>query len=278
MVEKMKVLFDIEKISGLLERADELQKEITAASKGKNHAWHAVHEKLRYSWTYNSNAIEGSTLSEGETIFFLKEGLTVEGKPFRDFLDAKNHHEAIDYLFDIIKGNREISEGLIKEINALLLKGVTSTKAIDQLGRQIDKKATPGEYKVFPNHVLQADGTVHYYVDPVKVRDEMQNLVKWIKESADKIHPVAVSAAAHYDFVRIHPFDDGNGRGARILMNLILIQEGFPPAIIKNEKRREYIQALSEADRGELNPFMRFVAQSLIDTQQMIINELKSAP
>lgn len=151
----------------------------------KNH-WAAIQEKLRIDWTYDSNAIEGSSLTKGETLFFLKEGLTVEGKPFKDFLDARNHAEAIDWLDEVIKDNRPISQGLIKEMNALLLSGVKYTPAIDQGGQKIRKPAHPGKYKVLPNHVLQADGNIHFYTDPVHVADEMEILCRWINENISK--------------------------------------------------------------------------------------------
>ncbi|MCK5808911.1 Fic family protein [bacterium] len=259
----------------LSHKIDSLAHDIATLSTNKENIWTTIHQKLRYLWTYNTNAIEGSTLTEGETIFFLKEGLTVEGKPFKDFIDAKNHHEAIEYLYEVIKGERPISEGLIKELNALLLLGITVTKAIDINGQQMEKPAAPGEYKQQPNHVLQANGAIHYYVEPLLVIDEMGALIKWIEENSKKLSPLIVSTVAHYNFVRIHPFDDGNGRGARLLMNLILIKEGFPPAIIKNEKRRHYINALVEADKGDLEPFSVFVGNSLVETMQMVVDELR---
>ncbi len=237
--------------------------------------WKTVEEKLLIEWTYNSNAIEGSTLTQGETLFFLKSGLTVEGKPFKDFIDAKNHTEAIEFLYDVVKNNREISTSLIKEFNAFLLSGIKSTPAINRNGNKTEKKATPGEYKKLPNHVLQHDGTIHKYVEPIQVASEMDMLCQWIKANIGKTHPVIVASVVHYNMVRIHPFDDGNGRGARILMNLILIEKGFPPAIIKNENRRKYIEALSEADKGNLNKFTEFIAESCIDTQKSVLDNLK---
>lgn len=226
------------RIGHLLSSIDELKQKIDSVSKGKEFLWSAIHEKIRYSWTYNTNAIEGSTLTEGETIFFLREGLTVEGKPFKDFIDARNHHEAIEYLFDFVTKKRKISSGFIKELNALLLNGVSSTPAIDQ---------------------------------PLRFKEEIEKLVSWIHGSSE--HPVVVSAVTHYEFVRIHPFDDGNGREARLLMNLILIENGFVPAVIKNEKRREYINSLILADKGEISEFIAFVAQSVIDSMTLIISE-----
>lgn len=258
-----------------LEYSDQLREEIASKKPVESDLWKTIEEKLLIEWTYNSNAIEGSTLTQGETLFFLKNGLTVEGKPFKDFLDAKNHAEAIEFLYDVINNNRQVTTSLIREFNALLLSGVKKTPAIDEHGKKTEKDATPGEYKKHPNHVLQADGTIHKYVEPIQVSAEMDCLCDWVSENIDKLHPVIVAAVAHYNMVRIHPFDDGNGRGARILMNLILIKKGFPPAIIKNENRRKYIEALTEADKGNLNKFTEFIAEACIDTQKSVLDNLK---
>mgnify|MGYP001449107857 CR=1 FL=1 len=258
----------------MLDISDQLKNDIDVKRPIEGDLWKTIEEKLLVEWTYNSNAIEGSTLSFGETLFFLKNGLTVEGKPFKDFIDAKNHAEAIDFLYDVINKRRGITTSLVKEFNAFLLSGIKSTPAVDRVGNRIEKKATPGEYKLLPNHVLQSDGLIYEYVDPLQVPSEMEFLCNWINENIDNLHPIIVAAVAHYNMVRIHPFDDGNGRGARILMNLILIEKGFPPTIIKNQSRRKYIEALSEADRGNLNKFIEFIAESCIDTQNSILENL----
>jgi len=238
--------------------------------------WEAILFKLKVDWTYNSNRIEGSSFTRGDTIFFLNEGLTVKGKPLKDHLDARNHADAIDFLFDIITNKREISESIIKEINALLLLGVKSTPAMTPDGRAIEKKATPGQYKTQANHVLQQDGTLHKYIEPIKVQIEMESLVKWINENIDKKHPCYIASIAHYNMVRIHPFDDANGRGARILMNLILLKKGFFPAVIRMENRQDYIEALQQADNNNLEPFIEFISKELIVTLEDIINNIES--
>ena len=262
-------------LTQLLAEIDTLQAKINAQKPLQEAIWATIQEKLRIEWTYDSNALEGSTLTKGETYFFLREGLTVEGKPFKDFLDARNHAEAIDYLYQIIKDERPMTPGLMKEFNKLLLSGITQTEAIDAMGQRVQKLATPGEYKRLPNHVLQADGTIHRYTEPLHVPAEMEELFKWIQESMAHQHPVIISAVAHYNLVRIHPFDDGNGRGARILMNLVLIKKHYAAAVIKQEQRRAYLETLRLADGGNLGPFTELVARSLLNTQQMILQDLK---
>jgi Fic family protein len=257
-------------IFSLFEIADELNNKINSLKDKNPELWKTILQKLKIDWTYNSNSIEGSTLTRGETHFFLTEGLTVEGKPFKDFIDTKNHANAIDWLTEIVKSERDISEGLIKELNALLLFGVEYTPAINPYGQKIDKKPTPGQYKKQPNHVLLPNGDIHYYVEPIQVKSQMKELVEYVNSS--KVHPIALASILHYNLVRIHPFDDGNGRGARILMNLVLIQKGYFPAVIKSERKRKYLEAIHEADKGNINPFIAFIAKELIETYESVVN------
>lgn len=261
-------------LDGLLQRSDELKKKIDAYKPLAADLQDTIHKQLKFHWTYHSNAIEGSTLTLGDTIFFLQEGLTVKGKPFKDFIDAKNHAEAIDYLYEIIADGRQLTTSLIKEINALLLVGIEYTPAIDHNGKQTKKVVHAGEYKKQPNHVVQLDGDIYKYVEPLQVTSQMEILLEWISANLETEHPVIVAAIAHYNMVRIHPFDDGNGRGARLLMDLILIKKEYPVAVIKVEDRKEYLDCLQLADNGNLEPFVAFVAKSVLDTQELILNEL----
>ena len=145
-------------------------------------------------------------------------------------------------------------------------------------GRLVRKKAHPGQYKTQPNHMEQADGTIHRYVQPLHVPDRMAELVDWLAEHIDQHHPIVTAALVHYNLVRIHPFDDGNGRGARILMNLILMKKGFFPAVIRSEKKRRYLDSLKQADDGDITAFVQFIAEDLIDTQETAIADLESKP
>lgn len=160
-------------------------------------------------------------------------------------------------------------------MNALLLQGVKSTPAINTLEVITEKRATPGEYKTLPNHVQRLDGSIHHYVEPLHVQSQMEELVRWIHDSSPNIHPIHVAAVAHYNMLRIHPFDDGNGRGARILMNMILLKAGYFPAVIRLETKRKYLEALNLANQGQLEPFIEFIADTVLATQQSVIEALK---
>ncbi|MDO8649611.1 MAG: Fic family protein [Candidatus Peregrinibacteria bacterium] len=261
-----------------LKKIDDLQAEIDTFRPFSQELLALWQERLRIDWTYNSNAIEGNTLTYGETAFFLREGLTSEGKPLKDYVEAKNHAEAIDYLREVVQSKRRLTEGFIKALHGLLLRDIDHTIAKSADGKLIHKPLSAGKYKVRPNHVLTLSGTMHKYTEPIKVLDEMQNLLRWLQENR-KLHPVERAALFHYRFVCIHPFDDGNGRMARLLMNLLLMQAGYPPCVVRNSKRREYLQSLERADStGSTDEFLHCIAGELIQTEETMLRVLEGKP
>ena len=258
----------------MFKKIDKLKKLIDEKRPYDQEVMALLQERLRIEWTYNSNAIEGNTLTYGETAFFLREGLTSEGKPLKDYLEAKNHAEAIDLLNEIVKSKRPLTEGFIKELHALLMKGIEFTFAKGADGNIIKKPLHAGMYKLRPNHVLTVSGKIHKYIAPEHVIDEMEALLKWYTGSGN-LHPFKKAAEFHYRFVAIHPFDDGNGRMARLLMNLILMQEGYPPCIIKNENRRKYLGALERADYDRKpDVFIDFIEDEMESTLKVIVDIL----
>ncbi len=234
-----------------------------------------IQERLRIEWTYNSNALEGNTLTFGETLFFLREGLTSEGRPLKDYLEAQNHAEAIQGLEEIINSERPLTESVIKELHAVLMKGMEFSLAKGGHGQLVQKPIHPGKYKLLPNHVLTFSGRIHHYVEPIHVKEEMEKLLTWYHD-AKELDPLEKAATFHYRFVAIHPFDDGNGRMARLLMNLILMKAGYPPCIIKMIHRKSYLKALEAVDlKKMLEPFIEFVSQELTDTLEIVLSVLE---
>ena len=261
-----------------LKKIDDLQAEIDAFRPFSKELLALWQERLRIDWTYNSNAIEGNTLTYGETAFFLREGLTSEGKPLKDYVEAKNHAEAIDYLQEVVQSKRTLTEGFIKELHGLLLRDIDHTIAKGAGGKLIHKPLSAGKYKVRPNHVLTLSGTIHKYTEPIKVVDEMQELLTEFDKNK-KLHLVERAALFHYRFVCIHPFDDGNGRMARLLMNLLLMQAGYPPCVVRHIRRREYLQSLEHADStGKTDEFIRLLASELIQTEETMLRVLEGKP
>ena len=161
---------------------------------------------------------------------------------------------------------------MIKEAHALLLHGIDFIR-VGPRDNRVKKPLDPGKYKTEPNNVLTLNGEVHYYCDPLFVPERMEQLVKMIQEEND--HPVQLAAIAHYELVAIHPFADGNGRVGRLLMNLILMQHGYPPAVIKNEtKDIAYYRALMAGDRGDLEPFIHLVVTEVKNSLQLMLDIL----
>lgn len=228
-----------------------------------------ITEKLNLEWTYHSNAIEGNTLTLAETQFFLREGLTVEGKPLHDFVAARNHHQAIQYLQECL--DRNINEALVREIHGLLLRGIDSI-TIGTGPDAFEKAIYPGTYKYDNNHVLLPDGSIHWYCDHLQVPGEMERLIQWYEQQRGHLHPIQLAAGFHHRLVAIHPFTDGNGRVSRLLMNLILMQHQYPPAVIRNEERRAYFAALRDADAGDLTPFAELVAEAVARTLRLMLD------
>lgn len=197
-------------------------------------------------WTYNSNAIEGSSLTLRETQLAIEEGLTIKGKPLREYLEAINHKEAIEYVEEAVKKEKPVNTKLVREIHRLILTKIDNENA--------------GRYR---NVQVRITGSTHLPPNPQKVPRLMRGFDSWLKTESTKLNPVEHAALAHFKLVDIHPFVDGNGRTARLLMNLILIKEGFPPAVILNSERKKYYDVLETAHRQNYKPFVNFVGRSL---------------
>ncbi len=188
----------------------------------------SLREKLSLEWTYNSNAIEGNTLTLRETKVVL-EGITVGGKSLREHCEAINHRDAILYVEELVAEQESLSEWQIKNIHGLVLKGVDDAEA--------------GRYRR-ENVVIAGASTIP--PDFLHLGEEMRGLIEWY-EGADQLHPIERASELHTRFVEIHPFVDGNGRTGRLLMNLELMKAGYPPAVIRKEDRLGYYDALDDA-------------------------------
>ena len=232
-----------------------------------------VMQKLRLDWNYNSNAIEGNKLTYGETYSFLMYGLTAKGKPFKDHLDIKGHNDAINFLTSLVKDDLDLTEVDIRGLHKMILVESYASPAQTQDGQATTKMIRVGEYKQQPNHVLTPTGEIHYFANPEEVPIKMHELVSFYNEARKnpKIHPSVLAAFVHHRFVNIHPFDDGNGRLARILMNLILMKNGYPPAIIKLKERTDYYAALNQADKNEYQPITELIAETVLDSMNLYL-------
>lgn len=223
-----------------------------------------VEQKLRLEANYNSNAIEGNSLTYGETRSLILHGLTAHGKPMRDHLDIEGHDDAVKAITAAVENHEELTEVFIRNLHRILLKEPYETEAETPGGAPTRRTISVGDYKTVSNNVRTSTGEIYYFTPPDQVKPAMSDLIDWYRkmERAGE-HPIVIAATFHYRFVRIHPFDDGNGRTARLLMNMILIRHGYTVALIRLESRDDYLDHLERADRSEdLTEFIDFIARS----------------
>ncbi len=188
---------------------------------------------FRIELTYTSNAIEGNTLTRRETAVIIEKGLTVGGKSLKEHLEATNHIKALNWVNTFsTKKPRDIGERDILDLQEIILKGIDDDNA--------------GRYR---NVRVRISGSTVVMPSPQKVPDLMTGFIDWLSIE-NKMHPVELAGQAHYRLITIHPFVDGNGRTARLLMNLILMMLGYPPALIRKRDRLAYISALEKAQLG----------------------------
>lgn len=217
-----------------------------------------LHEKLIIEWTFNSNAIEGNTLTMSETKVVL-EGITIGGKSMVEHLETINHREAILFIEELIGNHENISEWNIKNIHSLILKGIDKQNA--------------GKYRT--ENVL-IGGAKHIPPKNFEVGPAMQKLVIEYNNNWAAFHPVVRAVLLHGEFVKIHPFIDGNGRTSRLLLNFELMKNGYTPIIIKNEQRAKYYDVLNLAHSTmDYGPFLSLVADLVIESLRLWLSVLE---
>ncbi|MHB1043362.1 MAG: Fic family protein [Eubacteriales bacterium] len=214
-----------------------------------------IKDYYRIGLTWSSNAIEGNTLTESETKVLLEDGLTVGGKPLRYTLEAIGHAKAYDFMFTLL-GNRTITERDVLTMHQMFYESIESGYAGKY--RDMDVFVSGSKYPVTETKHIQA---------------EMDALFHWIATGRDQVHPVDFAAHLHKRFVFIHPFKDGNGRIARLIMNTALIQDGYLLAVIPPVLRHEYIELLEKAHRDD-KPFEQFIAERVIESQKEVMRLL----
>ncbi len=222
---------------------------------------HKVATAFEIEYTYESNRIEGNTLTLQETALVIEKGLTISGKSLQEHLEAINHTHAIDYVREIVKDKIPFDKIVLLNIHKLILQGIDNTNA-----------------GIYRNVQVLISGSKHTPPQPFLVAEAMDNFFSWYNENKEILHPIVLAAEAHERLVTIHPFIDGNGRTSRLLMNLILLQHGYPIAIIKGdtESRLKYYDAL-EAARTENNKqqFIDLVVNSVTEALEKVLKTLR---
>lgn len=246
----------------LLEKAQKLKAELDAMRPLSPDAEGRVMQKLRIDWNYHSNNMEGNSLTYGETRALLLYGMTAKGKPLNDHLEISGHQAAIDWLVEVVKKEAEITEHFIRSLHQIIF------------GGKFHDSVKVGGYKDTDNFLITKTNETLRFTSPEETPFEMQNLVtKYQQKIAEgNDNPIVLAAAFHYEFVRIHPFEDGNGRMSRLLMNFILMRFGYPPAVIKTEEKESYYTALQLADAEKNSlPLAEYLATAVIHSLELML-------
>ena len=217
-----------------------------------------LRDELMIEYTYDSNAIEGSTLTLRETRLVIEEGVTVGGRSLGEHLAARNHPEAIRYVEGLMDDGGELGEVDILRLHGLILRGI---------------EEDTGEYR---SSGVRVAGATFSPPPSVEVGQRVRELLVWLESNPEEFLPVELAAVFHHRFVQIHPFTEGNGRTARLLMNIILMGYGYPFIVnITSRDRGKYLRALSEADMGDDAVFVDFVALSVERALDVYIQALE---
>ena len=207
---------------------------------------HRLKEELNVEWTYNSNSIEGNTLSISETRLVLEDGITIGGKTLREHFEVINHHKAIQFLYDLSNESETVRCIDILSIHRMVMHNILD----DYSGR-----FRPGMVRIVGANFTPPGAS--------KVSDLLDELVEYVNSNPDDLDIMSLTTYFHHRFVWIHPFSDGNGRTARLAMNILLLKAGYPPAFILTNDRKKYIAALQNANKGNYDKLVLMMAQAL---------------
>jgi Fic family protein len=220
---------------------------------------HRLTSDIAIEWTYHSNSIEGNTLNLNETRIVLEQGMTIHGKSLREHFEVVNHHNAIEYISALIHPNYTISERDILDIHRIVLTNI--------------EKEFSGRYR---NGGVRIVGANFIPPNALKVSDLIHELLQQTALAMQEWPVAWVATLFHHHFVHIHPFFDGNGRTVRLLMNILLMSKGYPPAIILQQDRKKYYQALNQANNGKYDKLFLLILQAMERSLSIFLDALPS--
>ena len=232
--------------SRLLKRIEEKKSTLDSLRPLPEAALRRLREDVEIEWIYHSNAIEGSTITLQETRLILETGLTIGGKSLREHFEVTNHHEAIQYVEALVNEESVVTPFNVRQIHKLVLAKIDDDSA--------------GNYR---ETQVRIAGAKHRPPDAWEIPARMTAWGEWLIEAEKDLHTVVLAALAHHRLVHIHPFVDGNGRTARLLMNLLLMKAGYPPAVISQRDRQTYYRVLALADDGKEKSLVNFVGRAV---------------
>jgi len=265
-------------LTAVLQQIDSLKKEAESLQPVKPDYSRVFWDKFQMEFNYNSNHIEGNTMTYGHTQLLLIFGKVTGDYDFREVEEMKAHNAALKKIIeDAADPDVAFTEKFIKDINSIILVEPYYRDAVDTAGAPSKKLITPGNYKELPNHVQLQNGEIFRFSAPEETRAHMGDLMEWYRKELEtkELHPVQLAALFHYQFIRIHPFDDGNGRTVRLLMNYILMKHGYAPIVVESADKKNYLTALNKADTGDISAFVDYIASVSARWQEIYSKAMK---
>lgn len=225
---------------------------------------HRLDKKFRLEFNFNSNHMEGNTLTYSETELLLIFDDVKGNHTLRELEEMKAHDVAYKFIEELAADKeRPLTEQIIKNLNEMILVRPFWKDAQTAEGQPTRRQIKVGDYKEFPNSVRLQNGEMFHYASPIDTPIKMAELMDWYRTEESHLHPLTLAAMLHYKFVCIHPFDDGNGRISRLLMNYVLLKNNLPPVIIKSKEKSGYLSALHQADVGNYEDFISYIGEQL---------------
>ena len=235
-----------DEMQATFDRLFEKKQDLQSSRPLPNIALHKIRESLSIEWTYNSNSIEGNSMTLRETQMVLQEGITIKGKSLREHFETHNHDKAIDYLYKVVS-----DDYILRSIDILSIHGLVLRSIEDDFAGRIR------------NGGVRISGANFTPPNANKVSDLLDELIEFINTNPLGLNAIELATIFHHKLVWIHPFFDGNGRTVRLAMNLLLIRSGFPPAIILKNDRKKYYEALNQANNGNYQKLTLLMSQAL---------------
>ncbi len=250
-------LQNLEELQPIIDRLYAKKAKLDSARPLPNSALQRIKADISLEWTYNSNSIEGNTLSLQETQMVLQEGITVKGKSLREHFEVFNHEKAIDYLYTIVKESYVLRSIDVLSLHGLVLRSIED----DYAGR-------------LRNGGVRIVGANFTPPNANKVSDLLDQLIAFVNDNPLELNEMLMATIFHHKLVWIHPFFDGNGRTVRLAMNLLLMKKGFPPAIILKTDRKKYYESLNQANKGNYYKLCLLMLQAMERSLNLYINAL----
>ena len=251
--------YEFDGIDKYLARIAEKKSQLDALRPFPAAALKNIKENLTLEWTYNSNSIEGNTLTLQETKMVIEEGFTIKGKSLREHFEAVNHHDAIDFVESLVSSKYKLNAKDILTVHGLVLQKI--------------EKEFAGRYR---NAGVRISGANFVPPNSIKVDSYMAELIDWLNDETTSVNSIVKAAIFHHRFVWIHPFFDGNGRTVRLVYNLYLMKLGFPPAIILKNDRKKYYDALNKANNADYSKLVLLVLQALERSMDIYLSNLNN--